>query len=304
MDPLSEIMGTLKPNVQPCQAVRTSAPMNVRFPATEHLMLCQLLEGSCRAELPGAIELAMDAGDTLLLRGPSSWLVRIAGGGASVELRNLVARWSSEHMAAASAASPGVRLLTAQVVFEAPEPELVGALFPPVLQVRRTEAVGTPLCTVLRLLEHEAAAGEPGHALVCSHLLEVLLVMLLRHRCAHDPGLPPGILAGLADERIGSALQAMHLAPEHAWTVAELARQVELSRSTFAARFTARVGSSPLSYLLGWRMRLAKASLSEGSRSVADIAALTGYSSVSAFSTAFSRATGLSPSAYGRLAAS
>jgi AraC-like DNA-binding protein len=304
MDPLSEIIGLLRPKAQPWQDVRLSAPANVRVPASDHLVVCQLLEGSCSAELPGSRELALKAGDLLVLRSPGAWLIGTAGGGALVELRDLVADPSSAHVPAGSGPASAVRLLVAQVFFEASEPELVAALFAPVLQVRKTEAVGTPLCTLLRLLEHEAAAGMPGHGLVGSRLLEVLLVMLLRHRCAHDPGLPPGILAGLADERIGSALQAMHLAPAHAWTVAELARQVELSRSTFAARFTARVGSSPLSYLLGWRMRLAKAALVEGARSVADIAALTGYGSVSAFSTAFSRATGLSPSAYGRLAAS
>jgi AraC-like DNA-binding protein len=61
-----------------------------------------------------------------------------------------------------------------------------------------------------------------------------------------------------------------------------------MSRSAFAARFCEMVGAAPIDYLSRWRMTLAKA------------AELAGYRSVSAFSTAFSRAIGCPPTAYSR----
>ena len=74
-----------------------------------------------------------------------------------------------------------------------------------------------------------------------------------------------------------------------------------MSRAGFAARFAQVVGASPIGYLAAWRMSLAKAALVSAKAPLIEIAEMTGYASVSAFSTAFSRATGVSPSAYSRL---
>ena len=68
-----------------------------------------------------------------------------------------------------------------------------------------------------------------------------------------------------------------------------------MSRTSFAVRFRDAVGIPPLTYVLYWRMRLAERELSETDHSVADIAWSLGYRSESAFSNAFSRATGVSP---------
>jgi len=40
----------------------------------------------------------------------------------------------------------------------------------------------------------------------------------------------------------------MHDEPAHDWTVEELARRAGISRSTFALRFKATVGVSPMEY--------------------------------------------------------
>jgi hypothetical protein len=57
----------------------------------------------------------------------------------------------------------------------------------------------------------------------------------------------------------------------HGWTVSSLARLCGVSRSTFAARFRAIVGTGPIEYLLHWRMALAKDELSRGTRSIGEI---------------------------------
>ncbi len=55
---------------------------------------------------------------------------------------------------------------------------------------------------------------------------------------------------------------------------------------------------APISYLLHWRMTLAKDALRQGDRSLTDIADSIGYRSTSAFSTAFRRSIGVPPSEY------
>ena len=72
-----------------------------------------------------------------------------------------------------------------------------------------------------------------------------------------------------------------------------------MSRSTFYARFQREIGVTPMDYVTGWRMALAKQLLRQ-KVATAKIAERVGYGSVSAFSTAFSRYAGMSPGAYSR----
>lgn len=50
----------------------------------------------------------------------------------------------------------------------------------------------------------------------------------------------------------------MHGNPARSWTVAQLAKEAALSRSSFFDRFTRAVGLPPMEYLLAWRMAVAK----------------------------------------------
>jgi AraC-like DNA-binding protein len=106
---------------------------------------------------------------------------------------------------------------------------------------------------------------------------------------------------GLGDERLAAAIRAMHGQPARPWTVAELAKEAALSRSSFFVRFTRAVGLKPMEYLLAWRMALAKDQLQcgDGIR-VAEIAERVGYSSASTFSVAFTRHVGCPPTQYAR----
>jgi AraC-like DNA-binding protein len=68
----------------------------------------------------------------------------------------------------------------------------------------------------------------------------------------------------------------------------------------FAERFTAVTGLTPMTYLLRWRMALAKDSIAHGDRSHTQIAYAVGYSSINSFSTAFKRHVGQSPAQFAR----
>ena len=116
----------------------------------------------------------------------------------------------------------------------------------------------------------------------------------LRHhaRTAEDPGW----LGGLRDPHIAPVLGAVHADPGHPWTVDELAGLARLSRSTFSARFSARVGQPAGRYVTAIRMQRARTLLRDERVTVAAVATRLGYGSEAAFSTAFKRVTGLSPS--------
>jgi AraC-like DNA-binding protein len=109
-----------------------------------------------------------------------------------------------------------------------------------------------------------------------------------------------GWLAGLGDRIVGAALNAMHQRPAHGWTLEELARAANTSRSVLAERFQQLVGSSPMQYLTQWRMLLAANLLASGNAPLARIAEDVGYVTDTAFSRAFRREYGTPPAAWRR----
>jgi AraC-like DNA-binding protein len=153
---------------------------------------------------------------------------------------------------------------------------------------------------LVALLERELSSSELGQGSAVDRLLDLLLLHLVRS-FARRPDFPaPSWVAGSADPMIARALALLHEDPAARWTVAELASRVHVSRAKLAARFTASVGQPPMSYLSAWRLALAADRLVEDDSTTAAIAGDVGYSSAFAFSTAFSRTYGLSPTAYRR----
>lgn len=169
-------------------------------------------------------------------------------------------------------------------------------LLPPLAIVRdgpRTRAA-------VDLLAAEVARDEPGQDAVLNRLLDLLLVVALRAWCAGPHAEPPAWYRALSDPVVGPALRLLHDDPARRWTVAALADEVGLSRAAFAARFTSLVARPPLTYLTDWRMTLAADLLRSGDATIAAVAREVGYSDVFAFSVAFKRARGASPSAWRR----
>ena len=81
-------------------------------------------------------------------------------------------------------------------------------------------------------------------------------------------------------------------------TVDDLARAAGLSRAHFSRQFRRAFGASPHAYLLTRRLERAAALLRVTDRSVADICFSVGLESVGSFTTSFTRAFGMPPTAY------
>src|SRR2546429_5760872 len=80
--------------------------------------------------------------------------------------------------------------------------------------------------------------------------------------------------------------------------VEDLARAAGLSRAHFSREFRRAFGESPHAYLLTRRLERAAALLRVTDRSVADICFSVGLQSVGSFTTSFTRAYGVSPTAF------
>jgi AraC-like DNA-binding protein len=150
-----------------------------------------------------------------------------------------------------------------------------------------------------RMLLVEMQSPSQGSAVMIARILDLLFIQILR-AWATGTDAEPNWLAGALDPEIGLALSAIHRDPGHDWKVEELAQACCLSRSAFAARFVARVGMPPATYLAHIRLDAATDLLRDTARPVTLIAANVGYLSEAAFSRAFKRRYGMPPARWRR----
>ena len=154
------------------------------------------------------------------------------------------------------------------------------------------------LANTLRHTIEEAEGMRPGSSAMLARLTELLYVEVLRRYMRQLPSGHTSWLAGVNDPEVGRALRLLHARPERQWTVEDLAREVGVSRSGLAQRFTELVGEAPMRYLTGWRIQLAKHLILQAGLPIAEVADRVGYESEAAFNRAFRRHVGAPPVAW------
>jgi AraC-like DNA-binding protein len=159
---------------------------------------------------------------------------------------------------------------------------------------------GFGLETTVRLLGHELAQAEQvATSVVLDSLVDILLVQVLRAwLSSQSQEAGPSMLGALRDPLVGAAVAALHRDPARAWSTETLAREIAVSRATLTRRFRTVTGETPGAYLTRWRLDLAARRLLDGDDSLETIAHAVGYTSVYAFSRAFSRARAMPPGQY------
>jgi len=303
VDPLAEVVTLLQPQARYSKVVGGAGSWRIRRAESGQPFYCVVLDGGCRLTPDGQAPLQLRQGDFVLIPAAQGYTMSSlapalpqAADSVPVELPQGQFRLGDPDGA------PEV-LLVGHCAFGSPDAALLVSLLPQLVHVRGEHR----LATLVQLVMDESRARRPGREVILAHLMEVLLIEALRSTAEKnaDNGsenlAAPGLLRGLADDRLAAALRCMHDDMARAWTVAELAQQSALSRSAFFERFSRAVGVAPMEYLLAWRMACAKDLLrrKEGG-GIAAVAERVGYSSASAFSFAFARHVGMPPARYAR----
>jgi AraC-like DNA-binding protein len=148
---------------------------------------------------------------------------------------------------------------------------------------------------LIELALAESRERTAGSECVRLRLSELMFVEVVRGYLASLSAGETGWLAGLRDSTVARAIALLHEQPNQPWTLEELARQVGLSRSALADRFTHFVGVPPIQYLTQWRMQLAARLLADGTAKVSTVGHDVGYDSEAAFSRAFKKVAGVPP---------
>ncbi|MDB5732309.1 MAG: hypothetical protein JWQ03_2204 [Variovorax sp.] len=149
---------------------------------------------------------------------------------------------------------------------------------------------------VIRLW-HEASAGSNANELLASSCRVAIMHALARRHVSlatrHSE-------ARLTRKQLQRVLACIHFLGEGPVSVDELATSVGLSSWHFIRLFKNTTGKTPYRYYEEVRVEKAKALLSSGAASIAEIAARLSFAGPSQFSRAFRQATGLTPTAYRR----
>lgn len=316
MDALSEILGGLRLSsgffleaefTAPwcIDSAPGSEPVRSLLPRAEHIAFYHLLiEGGCRARLRDE-RTVMDihAGDLLMLPQSDRHLM-----GSDVRLEPV----PSHTLAQPSA--PGdlyrirhggdgerTRFICGYLACDLRlcQPLLSG--LPRMLSIPVGEgAAGEWLIDTLRRGAEETRAARPGAQAVLAKLSELVLVEAIRAYIERLPENEKGWCAAVRDSFVSRALALMHARPAQSWTVDKLGREVGLSRSALAERFTDLLNVPPMQYLTRTRMALAARELRESGDPVVHIAERVGYDSEAAFNRAFKKEFGVPPASWRR----
>jgi AraC-like DNA-binding protein len=175
---------------------------------------------------------------------------------------------------------------------------LVDALPAMMLYDTRQENAATWIKGSLEFAAGEIAKRRAGSETVLAKLSELLFVEALRRFVEDLPQEQTGWLAGLKDPVVSRALAHIHQRIGEQWTVDDLGREVGLSRSALADRFTRVIGEPPMRYLARWRMQAAAHRLRNSDAPLARIGAEVGYESEAAFNRAFKQSFGVPPATW------
>jgi AraC-like DNA-binding protein len=278
VDPLADIVGLLRPRSPFSKLVSAAGPWRVGRSESGRAFYCAVLETGDFVLIPAAFNFSMSSHNP-----PSPGIENVSTVLADGEIRHGDPECSAD-----------IHMVVGYCIFDTPDVALLTSLLPESVFVRSEPR----LVALMELVRDEARHLRPGKDVILAHLLEVLLIEALRS--STEISARPGLLRGLADDRLAAAIRRIHENPAEQWTITRLAREAALSRSVFFERFRREVGASPMDYVLAWRMSLAKDLLRDGSATVAEVAAKVGYSTSSTFSVAFTRHVGLPPSRYAR----
>jgi len=294
VDPLAEIVTLLQPSASFSKLVEYAGRWRIRRDVEGKPVYFAVLEGECRVIAANQPPIVLRAGDFVLSPSTNEQVVEsIDAPPHGIDM--LPVELGEGRFRVGRPDGPvNLRMQIGLCSFASPDAALLVSLLPAMVVVRDEPR----LATLMQLVGDETRRSRPGRELVLERLLEVLLIEALRSGA--DASTAPSLARGLSDERVATALRAMHAKPARGWTVADLAAEAAMSRSAFFVRFSRVVGLPPMEYLLAWRMALAKRLLRSRELAIPQVAGRVGYGSASTFSTAFARYVGMPPARYAR----
>lgn len=302
MDVLSSLMDFLRVRGDIYGRLVLGAPFGLRFPSDI---------GHCFLVLSGSTRLVTSETDQVLVPGdfafiPSSDSFSLVSNTPEVSpLRGFSedegrAYQENGIIRTEGDAEKGCELLSGCFHFAPHEANiLIDQVVSPLIHNMTAENSTPWLRSMFEVVTREHDEPRPGSFSIIDRLFETMLIEALRGGIDAGSTPPVSWLAALRDKRIGRALHEIHFASHENWTVEKLAQIAGMSRSSFATRFHALTGRTPMEHLARWRMQRAAHFLTDGQGgSVNQVVERVGYRSEAAFRRQFIEVFGQPPKAY------
>ena len=298
VDPLSNLLDFLQVRCDLSGRLVAGGTWARRFTNLDAIKFCAVTEGGCWYSLDRMSEpVRVDACDVLITNGTRTLTLASAADLIPGATTSPAVRDSNDVYQLGQGCD--FAMLGGIVQINADRKALLLNGLPPLIHVRGTTDEAEPISWLLKQLVTEMKSGRPGRAVVISGLTQLLFVQALRAYLAQAPNGDEGWLKGFGDQRLAIVLSSIHGEPSRNWGLEELAKKAGMSRTSLAIQFREMMGIPPLAYLTQWRMYLAQRELRAGA-SVSEAASAVGYSSESAFSSAFKRIMAIAPGQYRR----
>lgn len=297
IDPLSDALTRTRLRAFTHVALDAGGAWAVDFPAYQGFTLNVVQKGDCWLSVKGERDrIRLRAGDCFLMTGGRQF--SLASNTPTKKRLAAGALFSRSQDGQVSCNGGGDFFVAGTIFrFEGHLPRILFDRLPPVIYIDGTSDAAAVLRSNLHRFTAEMRNHHVGWKLMLTHLAPIMLLQVLR-LYLHSGAKQANWLTALSYPRLSKALEAMQTNYRRSWSLEELASLANMSRSGFALTFKRKVGISPMSYLMNWRMQIACELLREGDQSVDAIASAVGYSSESAFSAAFAKTVQCRPGAY------
>lgn len=300
MGPFDEVIGGMHVGSSLYAQFQLRAPWGVRFSTGTQAWLVVVARGRCWLRWDGSkTPLLVETGGCLIIKPGVAFDLSDAQQRKVRACETLVPAHDG-CVVEYGGAGEATELLAGRFSFDPVAAEPLVAPMPPLVHVPLGKAHAELLQGTLVLMGKETAQAGLGAGVVVDRLTDVLFVQAMRVLFSRGCAFAPRWVSALTDRRVAKAIRAVHADLARPWTVAEMAREAGVSRSSFAAAFTSAVGESPLGYVTNWRLYRAKVLLSSSDESLAEIASRVGYDSDTALSRAFKRKVGMPPGTFRR----
>ncbi len=299
MDALSQLFGSMQVEDARYTRFEVSAPWGHRVTHRGQIKFVFVAFGSCwlrTRALPEPTRLRAD--DFFMVLDGEPYAVADAIDSTCVDCLELEDRRDG-YLIRYGGGGASSTLVSVAFAVDAAEAEALLLALPPFIHLGVDQGRSHGLQSLMELLRMEIASSEIGSLPIVRRLAEALFISAVRAHLHSAERPRHGVLAAIADPQLVRALGDMHRDPAQPWTVDHLARSARMSRASFASKFRATVGRTPLEYLTGLRMDRARSLLRQGV-AIADVANRVGYDSAISFTRAFGRVTGETPGAYKR----
>ena len=304
MDALSEVLRLSRFSAGVTLDATARAPWCVSVASSPSLGRAHIvLEGECRLKAAGGEEITLKAGELAYIPRGEAHLIGSSLDADAKPLSALVKNPVAGELLPVAVGGNGepTRWIAISTTCERHLADPLVSSLPTVTRVDLNNASALYWLTDALGLTLSASAAPPvGASAERSRLAELVVIEALSRFVYWMPVGGKGWLAGLNDRFVGRALALVHGRPSEPWTVERLGRQVGLSRSALADRFSEVMGEPIFTFLTRWRLQLAAEFLLTTPRRIESIAHEAGYESPAAFSAAFKRTFGKPPSVWRR----